>query len=256
MKRLLLLIILLAGGFYVGWPAFSGYQIHQGLQSEDVAVLEDRIDFASVRQSMRGPILAQVTKQLQTGGGAPLKALGVGADAVDMSKVETIVDGALDQTVTAPKLVEVYKSGEDFGTVLQSAVLKQVSDNGGLTALLKEGALPSSTPSSGSGAGSVIGGLLDNENARGVVGDVVGKLVKSGDLAKLLFPKRPEAATAKPSEDFGIGNIKSVGFAGPLGLTMGVARDTDASEADVTAEMQFENMGWRVKKLTPDFLTR
>lgn len=254
MLRLMFLVILLAGGFYVGWPAFSGYQIHQGLQTEDVAVLEERIDFENVRQSMRGPILAQVQQQVSSGGGAALQALGLQADAIDMSKVESVVDGALNTTVTAPKLVEVYKSGQDFGAVLQTAVIEQVSRAGGLTALLKDGALKQSAPSGG--GGNLLGGLLDNENARGVVSDVVGKLTKSGDLAKLLFPKRPSAAPSGASESFGLGNIKSVGFAGPLGLTMGVARDVDASAPDVTAEMRFEDLGWRVKKLTPDFLTR
>ena len=87
-------------------------------------------------------------------------------------------------------------------------------------------------------------------------GQVAAQALDSGKIAEKLFPaaKAPNSSGKEPG--FGLRNIKSFGFAGPLGLQMGVSRDPDATEPDVTAEMHFTGMDWRVTKLRPDLINR
>lgn len=97
MKRLLVLLFLLfALGFYVGWPGYSGYQIKTALEAKDVATLADKIDFASVKKSLRPAATAEAERKLKE----QLQKAGSGAGVLG----DEIAKKAL------PKLVDVWKS--------------------------------------------------------------------------------------------------------------------------------------------------
>ncbi|MEL6298406.1 MAG: DUF2939 domain-containing protein [Pseudomonadota bacterium] len=254
MFRFILLILVGVLAFYVGWPAYSGYQINTALKAKDTETLEAKIDFPSVRASMRAPIMAQVEQRMDAATKAIAEAGGP-AGTIDRAKVETVVDGALADTVNAQKLAEIVSEGGDLTRAIQAAVLAQVQKAGGITALFRP-ASPSE-PAPQTNGGGLIGGIMRNGEIQGAVSDLAGKFFKSQDIAKMLFPAPAGGdGSAANASEMGISNIKSVGFAGPLGLTMGVARDPASAQADVTAEMRFEDMDWRLKKMTPDFLTR
>ena len=275
MKRLIGLIILVAIGFYVIWPAFSGYQIHAALEASDPAALERKVDFVSVRRSMREPVMAHVDKRVTD----VMKNLGpatnvVGAQ-IPRERIGQIIDGALLEVINAKKLVSIYANRGDLSLEIQKAVLNQINKMGGINALLQIAAKGGGAGESGgasNGGGGIdlsegIGGLFENEKVREVIGEVAGKIgLDAGKLGAKLFPELgggasggPVRTVGEPSESkrrtkssFGLGNIKTFGFAGPLGLQMGVARSSSAKEAEVTGQINFQDFDWKVTKITPN----
>lgn len=271
MGRLLFLILLLAIGFYGGWPAFNGYRIYQGLENNDPATLAAKIDFPSVRQSMRGPVLAQVDRRIE----AVMKDLGPASEVVGeqipRDNIEKIIDGALASVVEPKRIAEIYASGGDLNGAIKDAVLEEISKMGGLAAVLKIDKLLDQG-GDGQGSSGTIGGikvpgalgdLLKNKEVRDAVGNLAGKIVLDpAQLGGKLFPSRegkgktgqPAAGGGKPS--YGIDNIKSFGFPSATAMQVGVARSPSASEPEVTAEMAFRNYDWRVTKLIPNLLEK
>jgi Tol biopolymer transport system component len=65
MKRLIGLMILLLAAFYVGWPAWSGYQLKAALDRKDVETVGRKIDFPSVRQSLEPVVTREVGAGIQ-----------------------------------------------------------------------------------------------------------------------------------------------------------------------------------------------
>jgi hypothetical protein len=53
MRRLVSLVVLAALGFYVAWPAYSLYRIRGALDAQDAQVLASKVDFDSVRESLK-----------------------------------------------------------------------------------------------------------------------------------------------------------------------------------------------------------
>ena len=275
MRRLLLFVLFLAIAFYVAWPAFTGYRIHASLDAQDPRALERSIDFESVRGSMRQPVLDQLNTRIDSviGGLGPIA--NVIKDKIPTQRIEQIVDGALESAVTPERVVEVYSEGGDFSDAIKTAVLAEIDKQGGMAALfgIKGDSSDAEFPGSGENSGRSSGGggngltgqlgkLFGNDNVRKVIGKVTGKVsFDSKDLAEKLFPgfsppkaqQRSTPTGGKP-DGFGFSNVKSFGFAGPLAMQLGVARDTAAKGPDVTAEMAFHNYDWRVTKLTPNLL--
>ncbi len=278
MKKFIFLIVVLVLGFYVGWPAFSGYQINQALQGDDAGALEDKIDFASVRQSLRMPILAKVDQRMTS----TMKSLGPAAamlgGSIPKEKIATIVDGALGDVVNAARVIEIYGKGGDFAGAMQDAVMKQIDKLGGVGALFASndsaGANAGGGDAGGGGLGGALGGILGGKKlpkglgglgaalggkqSGGLVGQLAGKAGLSPDkLRKMLFPARKMSASSGSDgsdggSSFGISNIKKFGFAGPLGLQLGVAKDSSADAPDVTAQMEFIDFDWKVTRLIPN----
>lgn len=276
MKRLILLIVVLVLGFYVGWPAFSGYQIRNALKAEDAGALASKIDFASVRQSMRGPILVKIKERVGTVMKQLGPAAGVLGGGLQDDKIATLIDASLEDVVNANRVTAIYAKGGDFTGAMRDSILKQVDKMGGFAALLKGGskaAGPNAGNRAAGGGGSIggiklpgglgggLGGLgaaLGGKKAGGLVGQLAGKAGlnagKLKDIKDMLFPKKTKMAAKKSSKpsSFGLSNIKKLGFAGPLGLQLGVARDSAATAPDVTAQMEFSGFDWKITKLIPN----
>lgn len=64
MRELLFLLLGLLLVFYVAWPAWSIYQIYDALEKNDATTLERKIDFPSVRESLKPAIRALVDRRL------------------------------------------------------------------------------------------------------------------------------------------------------------------------------------------------
>ncbi len=270
MKRFLLVVLLALVGFYVAWPAFTGYRIHQGLEANDAGTLAAKIDFPSVRRSMREPVLNQVNKRIE----AVMKDFGPAtklvADQIPRQNIEKIVDGALATVVTPEKVTEAYSNGMNFNAVIQQAVLGEIDKMGGMAAVLNLGQAIAKTSDETAGdkkdQGMTIGGfkvpgkigaLLENKDVKDALGGLVGQLsLDSKKVAELLFPNAGAGSTGGEAASFGLSNIKSFEFAGPTAFEVGIARNAEAALADVTAEMSFKNYDWRVTKLTPNLIDR
>lgn len=278
MKRFLLLVVLLLVGFYVAWPAFSGYRIYQSLQNSDPALLAAKIDFPSVRSSMRGPVLGQVNTRIES----VLKDMGPATQLlgrqIPRDNIEKIIDGALETVVSPEQIAEIYGKGGDLNAAIKDAVLNEINKMGGLLAVLKLDKLlgqsdqgPEGKANQEQGGGETIGGfkipgglggLLKNKQVQEAIGGVAGKIVLDPEkLAGKLFPSRTgeerrggDRGAAGGKTSYGLDNIQSFGFSGPLAMHVGVARSGAASKPEVTTEMAFQNYDWRITKLTPNLL--
>lgn len=262
MKKLLALVVALLG-FYVAWPAYTGYEIHAALEADDADLLDRKIDFPQVRQSIREPVMVQIEDRIGQILGNIGAAIGVTADDVDMNRIGAIVDGALAEVIAPNRLGGIYRRGGDVTGEIQQAVLRQIEKSGGFASLLSKGT--TGGDSSGSGVnvsiGGInisdgIGGLLNSGSSGNVLSDVAKQLGGSGgDLAGQLFPKSGAASNGTRSGRgaFGIANIKSFGFVGPLGMEVGIAKNGEAQAPDVTARMNFQDLDWKLTRLTPHF---
>ncbi len=263
MKKLFALIIVALLGFYVGWPGYTGYQIHAALEADDAGLLARKIDFPQVRASIRGPVMAKVDGRLGEMVRTYGAALGVSKEQIKMDRIESIVDGALEEVVSPEKLGGIYRRGGDVTGAIQQAVLRQIDKAGGLMALLDLGNGAGGADDNSSDGGVTIGGfnvsggiggLLKNQQTRKVLGDLTKQFGGSAGLdVSKLFPSRSStAAETGGGGSFDLANIKHFGFAGPLAMELGVARDDDAVEPDVTARMSFQDFDWKVTRLTPN----
>jgi hypothetical protein len=274
MKRFIFLIFVVLVGFYAVWPAFTGYRIYQGLESNDPGLLAAKIDFPSVRQSMRGPVLDQVNSRIES----VMKDLGpmtkLVGEQIPRDNIEKIIDGALATVVEPRKIAEIYAKGGSLNAEIKDAVLNEIDKMGGLAAVLKLDKFFKQGPDNGAAGEKdesisiggfkvpgALGGLLKNKEVKEALGGFVGKLSLDPEkLAGKLFPsRRDESAVASGGggkRSFGVGNIKSFGFAGLTAMQVGVARSSDAVEPEVTTEMAFRNYDWRITKMTPNLLER
>lgn len=270
MKRLILLVVLLAIGFYVAWPAFTGYRIYQGLEGNDPATLAAKIDFPSVRQSMRGPVLSQVNTRIET----VVKDLGPATKLIGgripRDNIEKIIDGALATVVEPKRIAEIYANGGDINAAIKEAVLAEIDKLGGLVKVLKlDKLLAQGKEGEPSGAGASIGGIkipggigkfLKNKEVSDAIGSIAGKIaLDPGKMAGKLFPASGDRARATPPKgqsSFGLENIKSFAFPSATAMQIGVARSPTAADPEVTAELAFRNYDWRVTKLIPNLLER
>ena len=269
MFRFILLVLLVAVGFYVAWPAYTGYRIHRALEAGNQPALEATIDFPSVRRSMRGPLMDQVDRRIETvmrDLGPATKAV---ADQIPRNKIEQVIDGALATVVTPPKVLDIYASGGNYNAAIKEAIMAEIDKIGGLPALLGIGkALAGSGDQpAGKEEGTSIAGfkvqdefveLLRNKDLANALGGLAGKIGPNpAKIADKLFPppKETEPGDGRTGE-FGFGNIKGFGFAGPTAMRVSLAKSAASADPDVTTEIAFKNYDWRVTKVIPDLLDR
>lgn len=231
MKLLSGLLILLAGAFYVAWPAYSGYRIKTALEGGDVPGLERGIDFPAVRASMRPVVTEKLAQSFKgAGGGTPGGDLLAGT--IGQAALPKIVDGALDRLLTPQALIRLHAEGKSFKEVIDG-LAKPTAKTGG------------SDLQVGVQVGKWLAELLGKKGeASSSPGAESGSASAGDDTAT--------SNTAVPEERrLGLGNIKSVMFNGPLSVSVGVARDAKASDADLTATMSFVDGDWKVTGLVP-----
>ncbi len=234
MKRLIGLFVLVLLGFYVAWPAWTGYQITSALKSKDVATLDRKILFDDVRVSLRPAALQKVGEFYDK---SPLGGAVMGNIKNDVAPA--ITDSALKTLVTAPNLIRVVHDGKSLKDSAESILTEQIGKIGGL-------------PGLGGGAGG--GGLGGMKLPGGIQlpGGLGGMAEKMG-IPGLGggAPKQEAPAASAPPPSYGLGNIKRFSFLGPLAFEVGVAKDAGAVGPDVVVEMRFVNGDWRVVGIKP-----
>lgn len=238
MRRILFLALLAAVGFWVAWPAYSGYRINSALKGGDAAALAGKIDFDSVRASLRPVATVEAERRLDES----LARSGAGAAVLggDIKKqlLPKIVDGVLAALVTPETIIRIYRDGGAAKDAIGRVVAEQMGKPGGAGGGL-------------GGAGDAAGGLdrlggLFGGGKKSPVRDVTDEPAKPADgSAAAKAPAQP------PS--YGLGNIKSFSFEGPFRMRAGVAKDPAATVADLTAEMSFTGADWKLTGLSPRF---
>lgn len=221
MKRMLLLALLAIFVFYIGWPAFSAFQIRQGLAAADQARLASKIDFDQVRVSLR----PAVEREADSAFNAAIEKVGptVGQIAVKLKEraLPAVVDRVLAILVTPDGVVRIVRDGGNLARSIKRMVNEQTENSGAL--------------------GGALGGIFGKktDGAAAMPAEAAGK-----DAAE-----RDAKWAARPR--YGIANIKRLGFDGPLGISIGVAKDTAATEPDLTAHLAFTGFDWKLVGLTP-----
>ncbi|MEQ1712013.1 MAG: DUF2939 domain-containing protein [Hyphomicrobium sp.] len=238
MRRILFLALLAAVGFWVAWPAYSGYRINSALKGGDAVALAGKIDFDSVRASLRPVATVEAERRLDES----LSRSGAGAAVLggDIKKqlLPKIVDGVLAALVTPETIIRIYRDGGAAKDAIGRVVAEQMGKPGGAGGAL-------------GGAGGAAGGLdklggLFGGGKKSPVRDVTDEPAKPADGSAAA-----KAPTQPPS--YGLGNIKSFSFEGPFRMRAGVAKDPAATVADLTAEMSFTGADWKLTGLSPRF---
>ncbi len=236
MKRLITLAVLAALGFYIAWPAWSGYRIATALSSENESLLESKVDFVQVRESLKPAVMAEIGKGIDKSTGSLGPMAQVLGGTVKAQMTGSVVDQLLARVVTPKWIIRLANDGGE----MTQAVQKAIAD-------------------AGAGLGSVsVGGMP----AAGGLGGVLGPMMGGAKTADATAPTGAAAAptTSQPptgqagpasQRSFGLGNIKGFRMAGPLGFDIDVARDAGQSKADVTIGMSFTGMDWKLTRVTP-----
>ena len=214
MKKTILFVLCLVLAFYVGWPMWSAYRIHSALEANDTATLESKVDFPSVRESLRPAVSSEVDRALERaagrGGGLGQLLGGAVKQQLGPQLVETILSGFV-----APKQVaEIYNRRGDIREIVAERMGK------------KGGEAPQAEPAKDAGAPAA------GENKTAAAGD------KTAD-------------DAKDRQKFSTSNIKRFAFTGPLAFEIGVAKDKAASAPDITAQLGFKGFDWKLVGLVP-----
>jgi hypothetical protein len=252
MKRLIALAVLLIVGFYAAWPAWSGYQIYQSIGTKNTGLLDSKIDFPSVRDSMRPVVAGKITDgldkfQAQAG---PAGAMILSQLKGDM--VAKIVETTLSSVVNSENVMRIATEGGSYKETIEKILKEQLGRSG----------LPTAGGSTSGGAGlpSIPGGLGGLGGVGGAMGDLLGKIGKpknpvrdvTNEEASKPAPTEPApAGGAKAPAKFSLANIKTFRLNGPLSYVIGVAKDPAVTDADVTAQISFTGGDWKVTGLVP-----
>ena len=229
--------------FYVAWPLWAGYDLKSSLDEGNVARLEQRIDFPSVRLSLR----PAVAKTVEDAMADQLRKAGAAGELISAQLKDTlmprIVDGVLAALVTPDMLIRIHASGRSLKDTLESIVAERASQADGFGGLLVvSGAEPGGR---GSRLDEIAGAFgIDTKKALGGLGGAGAGTAESGAATS-----RTTTSGSRPS--YGLGNIKHVSVTGPLGLSIGVARDAKARQPDLTADMSFVGGSWKLTGLVP-----
>jgi hypothetical protein len=211
------LAIVLAGLFYLAWPAWSAYQLKIALESGDVAGVERGIDFPAVRNSLRPAVMAGIEQNLKEATkGTPGSDLII--EKVSKDTLPKLVEASLDTLLTPQSLIRLHAEGKSLRDFINS---------------MKTG-----TPDLAGQVG-------------GFVRDLFGTKTDPDPMTAGIGVSATAAPVVPQSRRLGLGNIKSVGLEGPLGVSIGLSRDAKATVPDLTATLSFEGTGWRVTRLVP-----
>lgn len=224
MRRLILSLVgllLLLLAFYGAWPALSLKRIDTALKGGDAEVLAAKIEFDSVRESLRPFATAEAGKALdKLDEGSGLGNI-IGGELKGQLQ-QKAVDAILKSVVTPEGAIRMYREGKSLHEMLKRN-------------------------NAGNGQGNVDIGK--------VLGTLFGK--KPGAAPAADTPAAPPAApapateAAAPKHCCGLSNVKGWGFAGWRTIWVNLARDNEAKEGDARVEMSFTGADWKVTAVRP-----
>jgi hypothetical protein len=212
MKTLLpVIVVVILAAFYVAWPAWSGYQIYDAIKTKDAAPLERKIDFPSVRVSLLSAAKEKTSELYVPPQTGPSSPILV--ERLRQEAVARIVEGSLGVLVTADNLIRVTSESGPLKDSVERMLRDQIIRGGKIT--------------HNTGAGSIGGSKRD-------------------PVVRTVSSEQPG-----PVPSYGFRNVKHFGMVGPFRFAIGVAKDASASEPDVTVEISFTGLDWKVTAVRP-----
>jgi hypothetical protein len=128
-----LVLVLLLGGFYVAWPAWSARQINQAIAARDSAALARKIDFPRVRERAKPIVAAEMERSVDA---IRQKAGPIGgaiAGQIKASLGTRIVDAAVDGLLTPDNVIDMVRQGQDFRKAMRRVSERTGGAGGGGT---------------------------------------------------------------------------------------------------------------------------
>ena len=232
MSRILGLCIVVVLGFYVAWPAYSAFAIKAAVESGDATELEAKVDFDQVRASLKPAVGTEVDKALSTAFQQSGKDNAQLLAQLKTGLMPSVVDLALATIVTPESLLRIYREGGDARKVIAKIVSEKIG-GGGLGAL------------AGLASGKVNGATL------GDIFKTIGRSAPEDAQAATPGVQASEPGAAVLPARLGVANIKSFAITGPLGFSVGIAKVAAATQPDVTVDMAFTGMDWKVVGVRP-----
>jgi DUF2939 family protein len=219
--------------FFIVWPGWVAYEAYTAVQAKDAKALERRIDFPSVRTSLRAAVADKLTELYvppQT-----LPSSPVLAERLKREAVQRLVGGALEDLVTADSLILLISEGGPLKDSVERMLRDQIGRG---SAPKRVGPVTTLAPGQ---AARKSGAAMPAAPARGpVVRTVSSEEPKSGSESE---------SAAEPG--YGLGNVKSFSVLGPFRYEIGLAKSRTASSADVLAELSFTGLGWKITAIKP-----
>lgn len=242
MKRFIFLLILLAIGFYAVWPALSVYAIYNGLEKEDEAVLEQKVDWPSVRASFKEavePLVADELKRQADNAGGDMGAI---TGALGSQIAPKIVNIVVDTYMTPKGLIELMHTGGKIDLNTAMAKLDVVLPGG----LANGKDLPGMPGVLGDIIKDVAGGDKKIPGLGGLKGVFDTMKANKSEPQNRSSEPMPKGAPA-----IGLDNIKSFRFNSPTEMELSLARDGASRKPDMTAALGFKDMDWKIVKIVP-----
>ncbi|MEW5964210.1 MAG: hypothetical protein AB1749_11675 [Pseudomonadota bacterium] len=276
MRRVAILLVVLAAAFYGVWPALSLYQLQLAFERGDGDLLARKVDLASVA--------------------AGLAPLAVPADAIDPERREraraalarpaALLDlfaRAQEPSAALSEIVAGIVRAAPAGLLVPSATVADGrSKAGAVTAPGDRPASPFRTLSEAEAeqktarrqqqapAASPVRTLSAGE-AEQRAERTAAQARQTGSPVRTLSAEEaeakqqgrrvaaPSAATSPsrstsappPARAIGFANLRRIAPKGPLSISVGLARDAASAGSDLTAELAFRGFDWKLVALGP-----
>ena len=122
-----LTILVVLGGFYVAWPAWTARQIRHAIEANEPAALERRIDFALVRERLKPVLEAEMERsvgRLKERSGT----LGAIAGQLKDRVGKHVADAAVDTVLTPGNVIALVRQGKTLRRVLRERIGNRSTD--------------------------------------------------------------------------------------------------------------------------------
>lgn len=242
MKKLVLFLTLLAIAFYAAWPAYSLYRIADGVKTRDETKLEGKIAWQPLRDSLRPPVTERVRREIAEQS-KNLGPEGILVGTVASELTPKLVEEILDAYVTPKGVIKLANQGGEI----------DVASMGVGNFFKKLGNTTDGEPKEKGSIGSILDTVKDI--ARQIPGGeevVVGTINKyTKDIGDKMLKDVEQPTEKGKRAAYGLDNIKSFTFTGPLSFEVGLSKRPNARKADITAGMGFVDNDWKLNKLVP-----
>ena len=253
MKRIVVVALLAFLGFYAAWPAWSGYRIRTAIETENVSLLEAKIEFPAVRTALKPLIAAELERTIAQAlrDAGPLGGLIGGQLKGEV--VGRMIDSAMNSLVTPANVIKIAHDGKNLREAVERVVKEQLGGlGGGLGGILggrRSGGGNSEAQKDGQKPAGGLGGVLEKLGQRRPSG--VDEPGRTPEAQAKPAPSAGPSGTEPGKRRFSLSNIKRFTINSPLSFSVGIARRPEATEPDVTAEMRFTGFDWKVVSLIP-----
>jgi hypothetical protein len=115
----LLFAVFLLGIAYVAWPLYTAFQIREAMAAGDTATLERKIEWASVRSSLKQSLSADTKARLESDPNTPQRSLW---QRIKAAVAPTLADTAIDRYVTPENLPSFFGYRETYRNSVRPAL--------------------------------------------------------------------------------------------------------------------------------------